>query len=505
MGVISVKRRYLIGAVILVILCIIVPGFYHFLWGSGRALNRLNPTRYEMDVTFNPNSKKIECGQRTTYINNTKTDLWTLYFHVYPNAFKSEDKPVFPAEEMDRAYPNGFSPGFMEFGEVLIDGRSTAYALEGYSDDKLMIPLDEALKPGDRLDIYLEYSVAIPNSPGRFGYSDNTYNLGNWYPILCVYDERGWNLEPYHTLGDPFYSDVSSYDVKIIAPLEFVIASTGEVVKVVRESEQNIWELKGQNVRDFAWVASQRFQASSVTVGETTVYSYYHTEEGGEKALEFGASALEIFNGLFGVYPYRNLSIVQTDFFIGGMEYPRLVMIDESLYDGNQDDWLELVTVHEVAHQWWYGLVGNDEVNDSWLDEGLTEYSTILYYGQRYGRDEEEQKYQTLINKGKLQLFRIYRDSGETDETIHRPLYQFKDWVEYDSLVYGKGAIMFHELRQEMGDTAFFGVLKEYFKENMLQNAKPEDLYRACEKITGKAWDDFFRQWLYDDYGQKAS
>ena len=79
-----------------------------------------------------------------------------------------------------------------------------------------------------------------------------------------------------------------------------------------------------------------------------------------------------------------------------------MVMIDGSLYDGDQDDWLELVTVHEVAHQWWYGLVGNDEVHDSWLDEGLTEYSTILYYGQRYGREEEEYKYQTYINKGKF-------------------------------------------------------------------------------------------------------
>jgi hypothetical protein len=169
-----------------------------------------------------------------------------------------------------------------------------------------------------------------------------------------------------------------------------------------------------------------------------------------------------------------------------------------------QDEWLELVTVHELAHQWWYGLVGNDEVHDSWLDEGLTEYSTILYYGRRYGREEAEHKYQIYINKGKFQLFRIYRDGGDTNETIHRPLYEFKDWLEYDSLVYGKGAIMFHELRQEMGDETFFKVLREYFENNKYRNAKPKDLYKACQEVSGKSWEDFFLQWLYDDYEEKA-
>ena len=506
MGVTPIKRRYLIAIIVLIILCISVSSLYDLFWGRRSDPYRSDEdlTLYEIDVTFNPYSKRIDCIQQVKYTNKEEANLWALYFHVYPNAFKHAEKSVFPKEEMDRAYPNGFSPGFIELNKVLLEGAPVAYTFEGYSDDILMIPLEEPLKPGDRLEVFLEYSVVMPNSPGRFGYFDNTYNLGNWYPILCVYDERGWNLEPYHSLGDPFYSDIANYYVRITAPFEFVIAATGEETRVIEGDEEKIWEFKGHKVRDFAWVASQKFQRSSAVVGDTTIYSYYYTHDRGKKALEFAASALEIFNDLFGAYPYKNLSIVQTDFFIGGMEYPRLVMIDGSLYDGDQDDWLELVTVHEVAHQWWYGLVGNDEVHDSWLDEGLTEYSTILYYGQRYGREEEEYKYQTYINKGKFQLFRIYRDSEDTDETIHRPLYEFKDWLEYDSLVYGKGAIMFHELRQEMGDEIFFEVLREYFESNKFQNAKPEDLYRACQKVTGKPWDDFFRQWLYDDYEEKA-
>ena len=137
-------------------------------------------------------------------------------------------------------------------------------------------------------------------------------------------------------------------------PKGFVIAST-ELIALDEMEEQNIWQFEAKTVRDFAWVASQKFEVSSMTIGDTTVYSYYYTQEAGERALDYGASALRIFNELFGSYPYKTLSIVQTDFFIGGMEYPQLVMIDGSLYE-EEGLLAEVVVVHEVAHQWWYGL-----------------------------------------------------------------------------------------------------------------------------------------------------
>ena len=500
MRTIFTKKKYLLGTIIAIVLCILVFGSYNLLWNNGTSFNRHDKdlTWYGIDVAFSPEDGRLDCQQRVHYTNREETEITNIYFHLYPNSFKYEDKAVFPPEEMDRAYPRGFSPGFIELENIELDGSPASYSVEGYSDDILMLSLDQALKPGDRADIWLEYSVKLPNSPGRFGCWDNTYNLGNWYPILCVYDERGWNLEPYYPLGDPFYSDISNYKVSIVAPEDFVIASTGDSINIKESDHQNMWEFEAQKVRDFAWVASDKFKTSSMTIGDTTVYSYYYTQEAGDKALDYGASALRIFNKLFGLYPYKTLSIVQTDFFIGGMEYPQLVMIDGSLYDGENDDWLEVVTVHEVAHQWWYGLVGNDQIYDSWLDEGLTEYSTILYYGQRYGQEVEYHKYQKLINKGKYQLFKIYRASEDMDETIHRPLYEFEDWIEYDSLVYGKGAIMFYEMKQEMGNEDFMEVLKTYFGANKFQNAKAQDLFRACQDVTGQNWESFFEQWLYD-------
>lgn len=456
-------------------------------------------TQYGISVIFSPEEKVAYCKQYTNYVNDTNEELSEIYFHLYPNAFRYEDKPVFPPEELERAYPNGFSPGEIRFEHISINDEPADFIIEGFSDNILKIMLEEPLKPDDRIRIDMEYSVLLPNSPGRFGYGENTFNFANWYPIVCVYDDGQWHLDPYYAIGDPFYSNIANYKVEITAPKDYIIAATGEIAEEIRrEGSNKIWNINAEAVRDFAWVASNKFKVSEKKVGSTRVYSYYYTPEGGEEALDYAASSLEIFNKLFGKYPYPQLSVVQADFFIGGMEYPNLVMIDGSLYSEENRDWLELITVHEVAHQWWYGLVGNNQIEKPWLDEALTEYSTVLYYGQRYGPEEEQEKYEEIIAKGKYQILGILAADFDIDETIDRPVYEFDNWVIYDLLVYGKGAMMFHELRQEMGDKMFFDTLREYFKSNRFKNAKPEDLMAACLKVTGKSWDEFFNIWLYD-------
>lgn len=465
------------------------------------SLNRVSEglSQYCISVRFNPEEKTAYCKQYIDYVNDTNEELNEIYFHLYPNAFRHKDKPVFPPEELERAYPNGFSPGEIRFENISIKDKPADFIIGGFSDNTLKIMLDESLKPDEKIRIDMEYLVLLPNSPARFGYGENTFNFANWYPIACVYADGQWHLDPYYAIGDPFYSNISNYRVEITAPKDYIIAATGEMAEEIREEGDNrVWNIAAKAVRDFAWIASNKFKVSEKKVGSTTVYSYYYTPEGGKEALDYAASALEIFNELFGKYPYPQLSVVQADFFIGGMEYPNLVMIDGSLYGEESRDWLELITVHEVAHQWWYGLVGNNQIKQPWLDEALTEYSTLLYYGQRYGTEEEQEKYEEQIAKGKYQIFRILTSDFDIDETIDRPIYEFDNWIVYDSLVYGKGAMMFHELRKEMGDEMFFKVLKEYFKSNQFKNARPEDLMAACRKVTGRSWDDFFNSWLYD-------
>ncbi len=488
------NKKTIIAILVIGILCASI----YIVFRPGGWLHDRGRTKYYIDAVLYPEEGTVSGNLKVQYKNNEGVGLNSLYFHLYPNAFKERDRVPFPPEEMVRAYPNGFSPGHIDIKSLILDGEPVPFNIRGYSYDKLEIPLAEELRPGRSIGLDMEFIIQLPNSPGRFGYGENTYNLGNWYPILCVYDERGWNLEPYYALGDPFYSAVADYRVTIEVPEGYEVAATGERIKTRQGEYGDIMDFKAENVRDFAWVASRDFRISERKVGDTRIYSYHYTKEGGEEALDYAAVALNIFNEIFGEYPYKNLSVVQADFFIGGMEYPRLVMIDRNLYNSEDFDWLEIVTVHEVAHQWWYGLVGNDQVHDAWLDEGLTEYSTILYYYKRFGDEVGKEKYRELITKGKYQIYKILRDEEGIDETIHRPLYEFGDWLEYDSLVYGKGAMMFHHMRERMGDETFFRVLKEYLQDNWLKNVEPETFRIKCEEVTGKSWKDFFDEWLYD-------
>ncbi|NLC42781.1 MAG: M1 family metallopeptidase, partial [Clostridiales bacterium] len=309
---------------------------------------------YEIMVDFDPYDKTLTCHQKTLYKNRTEDPLTHLYFHLYPNAFQYEDKAVFEKSDMNRAYPNGFSPGLLALDSVRINGEEAEFVLGGYSEDILMLLLEGGLAPDEELSIEMEYSVLLPDSMGRFGYGENMYKAVNWYPIACVYDENGWNLDPYYAIGDPFYSDVANYSVTVKAPADYKLATSGKVKNKKKEGEEIIWRIEAPAVRDFAWLASNIFETASEKVGKTLVTSYYYTSsDAGEKALDYAAKSLAYFNEVFGEYPYPEFAVVESDFYIGGMEYPNLIMLDHDLYQNRNVDYLELVTVHETAHQWW--------------------------------------------------------------------------------------------------------------------------------------------------------
>ncbi len=449
---------------------------------------------YDIIIIFNPQKKELYCKQTIDYVNEHNVDFQELYFHLYPNGFKDEKRVPFLNDEKEKAYPNGFSPGWIEFGSVSIQGTPADFQIGGYSDDILAVLLEEPLKPRGSTKIEMEYTVKIPNSIGRFGYGEHTFNITNWYPIACVYDDEGWNRDPYYPIGDPFYSDTANYRVKIKAPANYTIATTGAILDINAETDYRLWDIEALAVRDFAWQASEEFEVESRQIDGIVIHSYFLPQDRNEglNALNYAAWAIKTFNDRFGKYPYKQFSVVQSDFFIGGMEYPNLVMVDRNLYRQNSETWLEYVIVHETAHQWWYGLVGNDQIDEAWLDEALAEYSTILYYGHRYGEEKEKEIYNSVIVEGKCYYLDNYIDNNGVDYAIDQSIYDFPHWLIYDLLVYGKGASIFHEMRETVGDKKFYAILKEYYRSNRFKNATLTELLIACEKITGESWEEYF-------------
>jgi len=452
---------------------------------------------YVINAVLDTVNKVLTAEQQVTYVNNEDLELSELYFHVYANAFKKKETAPFLFDDFSRAYPRGFMPGYTEIAAIeLSEGqnrRTLEYNLQGEGETILRIKLPESLKPKDSINLQFKYEVTIPPAGERFGYGDANINMGNWYPVAAVYDDEGWNLDKYYSIGDPFYSDVSDYTVNIKAPEEYIIAASGSLEEERTEDGYKSWKFHAVNMRDFAFVAGNSFQVAEDKVGDTTVKSYYYKEheKRGKEALDFGKRSIEIFNSNYGEYPYPTYSVVETEF-PSGMEYPGLVYINTMYYDDAYSvDNLMYTTVHETAHQWWYGVVGNDQIDEAWLDESFATYSEGVFTEKEYGKGNGDLYYEYLEESAKEDI-----NARAYDGVILKPLSGYENWNDYGPAVYTGGAVLLNEIRSQVGDEVFFRILQTYYDEYSFKNATTEDFLRVCEQVSNREFDDLFQKLL---------
>ena len=458
------KKRRRLFFIILCLLAILGTCLRTYILANQRETFTLqdekNKNEYTIDVIYDDETNRILCNQTLNYINNTKTTLDKIYLHIYPNAFCEKKLVPFEDSEMSRAYPNGFNEGYIDIKNVLNNNKKVNYTIKGNKNDILEIKLDKLLKSGEKVTLDLKYNVKLPNCLGRFGYGENTINVTNWFPIACVYDDKGWNLKSYEAVGDPFYSDTSNFNVKILAPTKYTLATTGNIVQKKTDNQKILYTIQGKLVRDFAFILSDKFTVNKTSYKNISINTYNLNQSMSKEAVDVAKSSIEIFSKLFGDYPYDTYSVVASDFYIGGMEYPMLVMIDENLYNNENKFLLEYVIAHETAHQWWYSVIGNDEINEPWLDEALTEYSTILYFEEKYGKETGDKLIKTM---------EVQTKNYKTND-IFKATTDYKDSSDYSLSVYTKGAVAFDKIRREVGDEVFFNTLREYYSTYKFKN-----------------------------------
>ena len=453
-------------------------------------INSLN--EYKIKVELDEENKSYFGQQWTTYVNNSTEALDEIYFHIYPNAYKSLDTaPIL----FDQTYddPITYENGYINMNKVSALEEDLEYSIMGEDETLLNIKLDTPLLPEEKIEIYFEYDVKLPSSKDRFGYGDRTMNFGNWYPIACIYNENGWNLSPYYILGDPFYSDTSNYKVEITTAKDIVVASSGNILTEEVKKDKKIYQIEGKLVRDFAWAASKEFKVREAKVDNTIVKLYYLDNRSStiKSSLNAGMNSIKIFNEVFGIYPYGQYSIVMTEF-PSGMEYPGIVFISNDYFTYSRRDILEQVIVHETAHQWWYGIVGSNQINEAWLDEGLTTYSEVIYTNELYGKEKGEKYFDRNIREG-YEYGRRYLGG---DHKVNKPLNEFDGWNDYGILVYTKGAMFINEIKEVYGEEALYEILKKYYHEHKFYNATTDDFIRISEEITNDSFEEIVNMWL---------
>ena len=480
----SMKKRVIFAIIILTyILCIPLVGC------ESADIKEL--TKYMIQATYNETDKTLSCNMEVEYVNNSDAILDEVCFHLYPSAFREGGRfnPI-QEDKISSAYPAGMSYGGIEITKLLVNDKQSEINVGGQDEDVLIVSLENNLEPSEKVKLEMDFKLVVPNVRHRFGYEGSTVNLGNWYPIACVYENGQFDTHPYYKNGDPFYSECADYKVSITVPSNLTVATSGKVQKVENNNETATYSSKINSARDYAMVIGE-FNVESGECNGVKVNYYYQNDLQPKKQLTTAIDAIKTFSNLFGAYPYESYSVVETAFIHGGMEYPSLVYISDEVSASMQTE----VIVHETAHQWWYAVVGNDQVNNAWMDEGLTEFTTGMFYEQNpsYGIDNSKRIADALS------AYVLYYDAfknAHADTSMQRKVSDFSTPFEYTYMTYVKGELMFSSIRDVVGEKAFVKALRYYYNNYKFSQAKPDDLIGCFEKSCNKEMKNYFSSWL---------
>jgi hypothetical protein len=391
-------------------------------------------------------ARTLDVEETIRYYNSTGTSLSDIVLSVQPNF-----------------YGNAFVLNSISQDSVVL----TSYTLNGQA---LTVNLPQLLPAGSATTLTLSFRLNIPaKGAGLFGYDFNQINLVDWYPFVVPYN-GGWILHDPMPFGEHLVYDTSDIEVNIKTDADVIIA-TGAPSEP--NGEWTRYRLYG--ARTFSLSASDEFLVTESAVGLVVIRSYYFDGYGAAAdGILYGAvQAVSLFEAKFAPYPYQSLAIVQTDIH-DGQEYDGLVFLSTDFYGqygGGAKNNLTTIGVHEIAHQWWFGLVGSDQALEPWVDEAMSVYSERIFYEYNYPR------YGDWWWQFRVDYFGA---SGYVDANI----YNFGDQRSYVNAVYLNGAHFFEDLRIRMGDDDFFRFLKAYAAIHARGHATSNDLFATIRANT---------------------
>lgn len=393
--------------------------------------------QYDVRLASDATGRTWTGRQRIAFANTTAQPLREIYLRLWGNSWDGCKSPV----KVSRF--EGGTPG-----ELTVNCTA------------LKVKLAKTLAPGKRTAIGFDLAATAPDRPERFGRSGAYTFLGNVLPVLAVHDQAGWHLEPDLGVGESYYTLAADFAVRLEHPAALNAPATG-VTSTTRRGKTVTTTSIAKQVRDFAWAIGP-FQQSVVTSpGGTKIRTWWTqvvTPGAVTDARTKGTAAIDDFSRRFGKYPYGEVDLVLNDKWdtFSGMEYPGFLLLiappDE-----------EGPVVHELAHQWWYGIVGNNEYADPWLDESFATYASYLHWG-----DPRPDCW-----------------PGELDHRITNNMSYWKTYgAGWSRYVYTYGSCMLHDLERTIGSPAMATLLKSYAAAHWYGISTPEAFKQAAEAAT---------------------
>ncbi len=519
-------------------------GFYVFLLFPVICVSQSyfqQEVHYTINVKLDDVKNEITGVESIEYINNSSVELEYIYMHLWPNAYKDQSTAL--AKEFLKRGTNKFcfstaeERGYIDQLDFKIDGQNAKWELLKDSIDICKIYLNQGLKSGGKVTITTPFHVKIPSGKfSRLGHIGQAYQMTQWYPKPAVYDNNGWNYMPYLNQGE-FYSEFGTFDVSITLPKNYVLAATGDMVDAEKELEwlnQKVKEteaittfdakdlkfpvsdsttktirFKQKNVHDFAWFCDKRFHVlkgeieTPKTKHKVITWAMFTNAEADlwKNSVQYINDAIYYYSLWNGDYPYDHCTAVDGTISAGGgMEYPNITVIGSS----SNAFQLELVIAHEVGHNWFYGMLGSNEREHPWMDEGINSFNELRYLRTKY---PEQKLIGKLANgpvgkifdlsyikkKAEKELLYFNQGANNQDQAIELPAYNFTE-MNYGAIVYSKTAILFDYLMGFIGEKEMDKAMMQYFDEWHYKHPQPKDLRKILEKSTGKDLN-----WFFDD------
>ncbi len=472
---------------------------------------------YIINVDFDVTTNQFTGNQSIEYTNNSPDTLKNAFFHLYFNAFQPNSMMDVrnrtiedPSSKIQERIVNLTDEeiGYHKIDKLTMNDENVSFKIEG---TVLEAYLPKSIAPGETVKFYLEYNSQVPVQIRRSGRDNEEgieYSMSQWFPKIAEFDRRGWHAHPY--VAREFYGPWGDYEVNITIDKDYIIGGTGvlqnpneigygyeeEGTNVKRKGKKLTWKFTAENVHDFMWGADPDYTHTSISTNNgTKIHFFYQKDSLTEKweiLPEYAKNAMEYINDNFGVYPYSDFSIVQGG--DGGMEYPMSTLIT-----GHRGlNSLVGVTVHEMLHSWYQGVLATNESYYAWMDEGFTTYATSMTMNHLFSGGS-----QRPMTRNYIAYYRLVQSGLEEPLSTHAD--HFNTNYAYSLGSYYKGAVSVAQLGYVIGEENLSKGLKNYFNTWKFKHPDLIDYIRVMEKTSGIELDWYFDYWVNStktiDYG----
>lgn len=473
------------------------------------------PTRpqYRIDVRVDTRQRTLSGTETVTWTNPGRTSTDEVWFHVYPrHRPAASELPIYERTlesfRLDARACLDREGRRLSVESIKSGTNELSFAFDESDDTLLKVKLPATIEPGQSIELLLQFTGVIPAIQGRFGQFKGVTNLWNWYPMLAVFDQQGWDAPPFVAWHQPWLIEAADYDVSLTLPAGEDVASGAAIVST--EPVANGWKcvrLKATALRDLAIVASRCFEVQEAEVEGVSIRVLGLAEHRSytRLALKTAIECFQTYTRWFGPYPYRTFTIAETHFGWNGNETGGMVLIDERVFAApwGGHRYIESLLSHEICHQWWYGIVGTDGFREPWMDEGLASHLNTERLRKQFGENFDvldwprgfqwlpNISYHTLQHTGYL----LHVKRGGKGTTLSS-LPELGHIYNLFFLVYDRGSKIVGMIHDRLGDDRFFAFLRVIQAKYRFRILRVADFEAELEQFTGESWKEFFDDWL---------